>query len=97
MNWINVLVVLVLTTFATMFALSNLEKVPLGFPGTSVSMVPLFLPIFISFLAGFMGGMLALSFSRRKHKEEISALRRENRLLQSEVDNLRNIPLQDDV
>ena len=97
MNWINVLVVLVLTTFATMFALSNLEKVPLGFPGTSVSMVPLFLPIFIAFLAGFMGGMLALSFSRRKHKEEISVLRRENRLLQSEVDNLRNIPLQDDV
>ena len=97
MNWINVLVVLVLTTFATMFALSNLEKVPLGFPGTSVSMVPLFLPIFIAFFVGFMGGMLALSFSRRKHKEEISALRRENRLLQREVENLRNIPLQDDV
>jgi len=97
MNWINVLVVLILTTFATMFALSNVDKVPFGFPGMSKSMVPLFLPIFIAFLAGFMGGMLALSFSRRKHKEEIAALRRENNLLQSEVDNLRNIPLQDDV
>jgi len=46
---------------------------------------------------GFSGGMLSLSFSRRKHKQEISQLREENDLLHQEVENLRNIPLQDDV
>jgi len=43
------------------------------------------------------GGLLALSFSRRKHKKEIKYLRKENALLNQEVENLRNIPLQDDL
>jgi uncharacterized integral membrane protein len=97
MNWINLLVVLVLTSVATMFALSNTIPVSLAFSGLSSAPLPLYVPIFIAFLLGFLGGMLALSFSRRKHKEEIAHLRGENSRLQQEVDNLRNIPLQDDV
>lgn len=97
MNWINVLVILVLTSFATIFALSNIETVRIGIAGIVSKPVPLYLPIFMAFLLGFAGGMLTLSFSRRKHKEEISTLRRENEMLTQEVENLRNIPLQDDV
>ncbi|MFQ5581405.1 MAG: lipopolysaccharide assembly LapA domain-containing protein [Mariprofundaceae bacterium] len=97
MNWINILVVLVLTSFATMFALSNMSPVQLSFSGISSSPVPLYVPVFAAFLIGFLGGMLALSFSRRKHKQEIDHLRQENKRLLQEVDNLRNIPLQDDV
>ena len=97
MNWINVLVVLVLTSFATIFALSNIDTVQVGIAGLISRPLPLYIPIFIAFLLGFIGGMLSLSFSRRKHKQEISDLRKENDTLTQEVENLRNIPLQDDV
>ncbi|MDX8404227.1 MAG: LapA family protein [Mariprofundaceae bacterium] len=97
MNWINVLVVLVLTTFATIFALSNIDTVQVGIAGLISNPLPLYIPIFIAFMLGFIGGILSLSFSRRKHKQEISDLRKENDTLTQEVENLRNIPLQDDV
>lgn len=96
-NWINVLLVIVLTSFATMFAMANLTEVQIHFLGVSSTTFPLYIPVFFAFLVGFFGGMLALSFSRRKHKQEITFLRDENERLQKEVDNLRNIPLQDDV
>jgi uncharacterized integral membrane protein len=96
-NWINVLLVIVLTSFATMFAMANLQLVQIRFLGVSSAEIPVYVPIFISFFLGFAGGVLALSFSRRKHKQEIAWLRSEHERLQREVDNLRNIPLQDDV
>jgi len=96
-NWINVLLVIVLTSFATMFAMANLLPVQIHFLGVSSADIPIYIPVFISFLLGFSGGVLALSFSRRKHKQEIIWLRNEHERLQREVDNLRNIPLQDDV
>ena len=88
---------IVLTSFATMFALANLTQVQIQFLGVSSAFIPMYIPIFIALLLGFCGGVLALSFSRRKHKEEIMWLRKEHEDLQREVDNLRNIPLQDDV
>jgi len=96
-NWINVLLVIVLTSFATMFAMANLLPVRVHFLGISSADIPIYVPVFISFFLGFSGGVLALSFSRRKHKQEIAWLKTEHERLQQEVDNLRNIPLQDDV
>ncbi|ATX81448.1 Protein of unknown function (DUF1049) [Mariprofundus ferrinatatus] len=96
-NWINVLLVIVLTSFATMFAMANLMTIQIHFLGVSSGPIPLYIPVFFAFMLGFFGGVLALSFSRRKHKQEIAYLKQENERLQREVDNLRNIPLQDDV
>ncbi len=96
MNWINAISVVLLTTLATMFAAVNDTKISVGFAGFTSGKIPLYVPIFIAFLLGFLGGMLALSFSRRKHKAEINRLRQENTLLQKEVNNLRNLPLQDE-
>jgi len=96
-NWINILLVIVLTSFATMFAMANLLPVQIHFLGVSSSHIPIYIPVFIAFMLGFVGGVLALSFSRRKHKQEITWLKTEHERLQREVDNLRNIPLQDDV
>jgi len=96
-NWINVLVVLVLTSFATMFALDNLAQVDLHFLGVVSRPIPVYIPVFVAFMLGFAGGILAMAFSRRKHKREIAWLRKEHQRLQLEVDNLRNIPLQDDI
>ncbi|MBF0281037.1 MAG: LapA family protein [Zetaproteobacteria bacterium] len=97
MNWINVVVIIVITSFATYFALSNTIPVHIALAGVVSNDIPLYTPIFIAFLCGFMGGMLSLSFSRQKHKREISHLRGENHRLHQEVENLRNIPLQDDL
>lgn len=96
MNWINILVVLLFTSLATIFALSNVEPVQLRFVGFVSGKLPLYVPVFAAFLFGFLGGMLSLSFSRRKHKREITQLKQENELLQQEVNNLRNLPLQDE-
>jgi len=96
-NWTNVLLVIVLTSFATMFAMANLTLIQVHFLGVSSATIPFYVPVFIAFMLGFFGGVLALLFSRRKHKQEIIWLRQENERLQREVDNLRNIPLQDDV
>ncbi len=97
LNWINVLVVIVLTALATMFAMANLAPVKVRFFGLESASMPLYAPVFGAFLLGFAGGLLAMSFSRRKHKREIEWLRREHESLRREVENLRNIPLQDDL
>jgi len=97
MNWLNVAVSIALAVFAITFALENTMPVQLAFLGFSTDETPLFLPMFIAFIFGFTGGLLALSFSRRKHKKELKFLRKENALLHEEVENLRTIPLQDDL
>ncbi len=97
MNWLNVSVSIGLALFAVIFALANTMPVHLSFLGLTTDEAPLFVPIVAAFLFGFAGGVLALSFSRRKHKKEIKHLRKENELLHKEVENLRNIPLQDDL
>ncbi len=96
MNWINALLVVILTTLATMFAAANADRVVVGFANLTSGYVPLYVPIFVAFVVGFGCGMLSLSFSRRKNKNEIERLRWENCLLQTEVNNLRNLPLQDE-
>jgi len=97
MNWINVVIILLLTSLATMFALSNMTPVHIAFAGMVSGAIPVYVPVFIAFIVGFAGGMLSLSFSRQKHKQEIRRLRRDNERLQQEVDNLRNFPLQDEL
>ena len=96
-NWINVIVLLLLTSFALTFAVANEGLIQLSFLGFVSQEIPLYVPIFLAFLLGFAGGVLSLSFSRRKHKREIIQLRQDNTRLAKEVENLRNIPLQDDV
>ncbi len=97
MHWLNIVVMALLTAFGITFALSNLSPIEVSFLGLKSKAIPFYIPVFIAFLLGFSGGMLSLSFSRRKHKRQILSLSQENALLQQEVENLRNIPLQDDV
>lgn len=96
-HWLNIGIVIMLTIFGITFATSNLSLVHITFLNLSSLEAPLYLPIFIAFFMGVIGGILSLFFSRRKHKNDISRLQKENLLLQQEVENLRNIPLQDDV
>ncbi|MDQ6979665.1 MAG: LapA family protein [Mariprofundaceae bacterium] len=97
MNLTNAIVAIALTGLAVLFSFSNGMPVKVYFHSFSTAPMPFYIPIFIAFLTGFIGGMIALSFSRYKHKRDIYRLQRENRLLADELDNLRNIPLQDDL
>jgi len=97
LHWLNIVIVIMLTIFGIAFATSNLLIVHVSFLHLSTLDAPLYLPIFIAFFMGVIGGILSLFFSRQKHKKEIERLQKENLLLKQEVENLRNIPLQDDV
>lgn len=97
MNITGVLAVLLLAVLAVLFSISNRLPVEIHFFSFSSATIPLYIPFFIAFLFGFLGGIIALSFSRHKHKRDIQRLQRENYLLAEELDNLRNIPLQDDL
>ena len=96
-HWLNIAIIVLLTTFFIAFALSNLLLVDVTFLGVTSQPIPFYIPIFIAFLLGFSGGMLSLSFSLRKHKKEISHFLDENKILHKEVENRRNIPFQDGV
>jgi len=97
LHWLNIVIVIMLTMFGIAFATSNLGVVHVSFLHLSTFDAPLYLPIFMAFFMGVVGGILSLFFSRQKHKKEIERLQKENSLLKQEVENLRNIPLQDDV
>ncbi len=96
-NISNLLLVLLLSVLAVFFSLGNRQQVELHFLSFNSSPMPLYIPVFVAFAVGFVGGVIALSFSRHKHKREIARLRRENACLQQELDNLRTMPLQDDL
>ncbi|MDQ6964557.1 MAG: LapA family protein [Mariprofundales bacterium] len=96
-NWVNAVVVALLTAVATIFAMANSGDVSIAFTGIGSGRIPLYVPVFVAFVLGYVGGVLSLAFSRNKHKRRIAELERENSSLSGEVDNLRNIPLQDEL
>jgi len=95
MYWLNTLGAVILTIIATVFIVSNKHLVYVAFAAHTSSYIPLYWPLCLAFISGFLGGLLAMSFSRRKHKKTIAFFRKENLRLQKEVNNLRNLPLQD--
>ncbi len=97
MNWMNALLIVVITAVATIFALANSGDVAIAFSGIGQVSCPLYVPVFTSFIIGYIGGLLSLAFSRRKHKRRIAYLEQEHARLSGEVENLRNIPLQEEL
>jgi len=95
MYWLNTLGAVIITIIATVFVISNQHLVYVAFAAHTSSYIPLYWPLCLAFLTGFLGGLLAMSFSRRKHKKTIVFFQKENARLQEEVNNLRNLPLQD--
>ncbi|MDQ6961902.1 MAG: LapA family protein [Mariprofundaceae bacterium] len=93
--WLNTLGAIIVTVVATVFVISNKHLVYVAFANHTSSYMPLYWPLCCAFLSGFLGGLLAMSFSRSKHKKTITFFRQENERLKKEVNNLRNLPLQD--
>ena len=96
-NWINALIIVVVTAAATIFAIANAGEVTISFSGIGRISCPLYVPVFAAFVLGYAGGIASLAFSRRKHKRRIAQLEQEHARLSREVENLRNIPLQEEL
>ena len=96
MNWRNALVVVIVAALAARFAADNAAPILLRLFGADLR-TPLYVPVLLAFLMGFAGGVIAMNFPRRKHKREIARLREENARMRTELDNLRNLPLEDDL
>jgi len=64
-HWLNIVIVIMLTIFGIAFATANLALVHVSFLHLSTLDAPLYMPIFIAFFLGVVGGILSL-FSNSK-------------------------------
>lgn len=97
-GWINLVMVVVLTIVAVVFALNNQDDVIIHIPGNwQQTRVPVFVLAFVPMLLGFIfcavSGWGRMSVMRRRSEQ----LQRQNQALERELTNLRNQPLDNDV
>lgn len=90
----NLVLVLILAALSVLFALYNQEEIALFFPGgIRFPEVPIFVLAFVTMFFGFFLGVIS-GFSRRiKYRKRLDALRGQNKELERELTNLRNLPL----
>ena len=79
------------------FSLQNTEKVTVQLLHYHYTDVPLFLVIYVAFCFGIFVYLLVAVFHQLQLRSEISHLRKENRKLQRELDDMRNLSLGDDI
>ena len=93
----NLILVLLLTTGSVLFALLNQGEVEVSFPGGFIFPgVPLFVLAFVPLFFGFLLGAVSGWSRGLKYRKRVDRLRRQNRALDEELTNLRNLPLDND-
>lgn len=98
LKWFNLLVVGLFVVLSAVFAVDNQQKILVSLPWKlNPSKVRIYALVFISFFSGLLlgGGMVWLNSLR--HRREAARLIRQNRELEAEVNNLRNLPLDNDL
>jgi len=93
--WILVFAVLVL--FAATLALENKDWIEISYYFFAPIKVPLFALLVVPFFIGLLVGMLIMSLSVFKHKRQCSIEKRKLVKVEREVENLRALPLKDEV
>lgn len=78
------------------FSLQNTDKVTVKILNYQYQEVPLFLVIYVAFCFGVFVYLLVAVFHQLQLRSDIGRLRRDNRRLQNELDNLRNLSLGDE-
>ena len=78
------------------FSLQNTDKVTVKVLSYQYMDVPLFLVIYVAFCFGIFVYLLVAVFHQLQLRSEISHLRRDNRKLRQELDNMRNLSLGDE-
>lgn len=91
---LGLIVILIVLAVGLSFALLNAEPVKINYYINS-SELPLSLVVVITLLIGASLAAIAGMFTMLKLKRQISKLRKEARVTEKEVNNLRTIPIKD--
>lgn len=88
----------VMLLFMIYFAMQNTEEmVRVNFFVWRTQELPLWMVMFLSFAVGILVWLIASIFKIVKLQNEVRLLNKENNVLRKEVDELRNIPLEEDM
>lgn len=94
---INLILVFIMTAGSVLFALFNQGKVEIALPGGLLFPgVPLFVLAFVPLFLGFFLGVFSGWSRVLKYRKRLEGLRQQNRALDEELTNLRNLPLDND-
>lgn len=93
--WIVVFVLLVV--FAMTLSLENDNLVEVSYYGLGAKNVSVFILLIIPFFIGLLLGVVITSFSVFKYKRRCSIEKRKLAKVEKEVENLRALPLKDEV
>ncbi|MBF0187565.1 MAG: LapA family protein [Magnetococcales bacterium] len=102
LKWLAILSGLFLVVLATLFAIANQGEIDVQMPGSVIReafsfRAPLAALVYVPLLSGFaIGGILGWRRSVR-YRRLAEQLSRQNRVLEQELTNLRNLPLDDDL
>lgn len=94
-RWIFWVVMLLIMIY---FAMQNTEEmVKVNFFAWRTQELPLWMVMFLSFAVGILVWLIASIFKIIKLQNAVRLLNKENNALRKEVDELRNIPLEEDL
>jgi len=92
-----IIIFLVFAAFAFTLNLSNPETIPVKYYfGISMDL-PLFIVLMAPFFIGMVLGVLVMSLSVIKNKRQVGVAKKELSKVEKEVQNLRAMPIKDDV
>lgn len=96
-RWFSLLVTVVLVVLATLFAATNQAEVTILIPGgLTWERIPLYSLVLVPLLIGLLIGAAGAWLAGLRHRNEAKRLLRQNRALEAELTNLRNLPLDND-
>ncbi|MBF0369563.1 MAG: LapA family protein [Magnetococcales bacterium] len=96
--WLNLILVAAIGFFSLQFAMANQTEVTVHIPGgVTFDHIPLFGLVLVPLLIGLLVGSLTGWLSSFKPRQRVGQLLQENRELEEELANLRNLPLEDDI
>lgn len=93
--FLYLLLFIVIAVFGLTFALKNPSPVELHYYPDLVISAPLYLVLLVTLMIGVLIGLIVMWSAALRWKWELVRLRKENRKLGQEVQNLRNIPIKE--
>lgn len=99
-KWLGMVLLLAAIAASVLFANRNMDEVTLIIPIPGMPEIPrfpLYGVIFTSLFIGFIGGAVSSWLGGMTHRRLASRLQRQNKDLEKELTNLRNLPLEDDI
>ncbi|RKX69871.1 hypothetical protein DRP53_06820 [candidate division WOR-3 bacterium] len=91
-----ILSLIVMILFIIFLILNRSQYVDIRFLGFSYSGLPLFLVVFLSFLAGVFFALVIAVVNEIRIRNQLGRIKKENRRLKEELISLRNLPVEEE-